>query len=206
MGKSDAPGRGLLITATERLIEKEGYAGVTASGVAEEAGLRKSQVFYYFADMNELILETFKRQADVYRCGAVAALSADQPLRQFWNLQRHRNSRLFSELMLMASRNDDLRKEIVRTHADINEIIERGISSILENNRDIPLVGNPKLLVFLISSVARSFATETDLGMLQCPAEFDGFIEWFLERFERDGEDSRLAVLRDGSTGVGTVA
>lgn len=106
----------------------------------------------------------------------------------------------------MASRNDDLRKEIVRTHADINEIIERGISSILENNRDIPLVGNPKLLVFLISSVARSFATETDLGMLQCPAEFDGFIEWFLERFERDGEDSRLAVLRDGSTGVGTVA
>jgi DNA-binding transcriptional regulator YbjK len=59
--------RGRIVHAAADLIGREGLASCTLRAVAEEAGLTKSTVHYYFDDANELVdlsvVELFERQA-----------------------------------------------------------------------------------------------------------------------------------------------
>lgn len=68
-----------LIEATIRVIAKSGYARMTMSEVAREAGLSHGLVNFHFSSKDNLLLETLLYLAEEYRLNWVQALEAAGP-------------------------------------------------------------------------------------------------------------------------------
>ncbi len=61
----DPTARSSLLDAAQQLMVEEGYAAVTARGVAAKANVNSALVFYYFETMDGLFIALFRA-----RCGA----------------------------------------------------------------------------------------------------------------------------------------
>lgn len=69
--------RRLLLDATMRVVERDGVAAVSQRRVAAEAGVPPSTVTYYYAAVDDLLVDTLTRVNDTY-VGAMHALPADR--------------------------------------------------------------------------------------------------------------------------------
>ncbi|NLU65882.1 TetR family transcriptional regulator [Streptomyces sp. HNM0574] len=58
--------RELIITATLRIVEREGVAGVTHRSVAREAEVPASSVCYYYATLDDLLVAALTEALDAY--------------------------------------------------------------------------------------------------------------------------------------------
>ena len=64
MGTKESQTRAQLLDAAERLMLEDGYAAVTSRRVGQKAGISSQLVHYYFATMDDLFLEVFRRRAE----------------------------------------------------------------------------------------------------------------------------------------------
>ena len=48
-----------ILRAAERLFPKEGFRGTSVAEIAQEAGVNKALIYYYFKDKNDLIISLF---------------------------------------------------------------------------------------------------------------------------------------------------
>lgn len=102
-----------LLDATERIMLREGYAGVTSRNVAAEVGINPPLVHYYFATLDDLFVAVLRRRAETNVERMRAALESDEPLRQWWNLASDpRGSALFVELIAAANHREALQAEV----------------------------------------------------------------------------------------------
>src|SRR5215213_1236252 len=102
-----------MLDAAEATLLEEGYGALTSRRIAERVGVKQRLVYYYFQTMDELIVETFRRMSarELERMRHSAA--SDLPLRELWDVCIHTtDSRITSEFMALAYRNEDLRQEV----------------------------------------------------------------------------------------------
>jgi AcrR family transcriptional regulator len=59
--KSDGDARTQLLDAAERILVRDGHAGVTTRKVGAEAGVNHGLIHYYFGTLDELFLQVFER-------------------------------------------------------------------------------------------------------------------------------------------------
>src|SRR5690606_18495282 len=69
-----------LLDATEKIMLREGYAGVTSRSVAAEVGINPPLVHYYFATLDDLFVAVLRRRAETNIERMRAALESDEPL------------------------------------------------------------------------------------------------------------------------------
>src|SRR5581483_3508955 len=111
----NAKNRSVLLDAAEQLMLREGYAAVTSRRVAAEAGLKHQLVHYYFATMDDLFLEVFRRRAEQGAERHAAALASDHPLREFWQYSLDSSgTALTIEFIALANHRKAIRAEIAR--------------------------------------------------------------------------------------------
>ena len=84
MTKPDGPARTQLLDAAERILVREGHAGVTTRRVGAEAGLNHGLIHYYFGSLDELFVQVFERfTADLLERQR-ALYSSGRPFIEVW--------------------------------------------------------------------------------------------------------------------------
>ena len=173
-----------MLDAAEVILRDEGYGALTSRRVADHIGVKQRLVYYYFATMDELIVETFRRLVarDLERLRN--ALASRHSLREIWDVCVHTtDTRLVSEFMALANRVEDLRVEV----ADYIEAartmqVEALCAAMKQSGRDIGLA--PVAAAIFASSAALTVHREAEIGLKTGHAEVMAVIDDFIARLD----------------------
>ena len=126
--------RQLLLDATMRVIERDGPASVTQRKVAAEAQVPPSAVTYYYATVDDLLVDTLVRVNDGYVERISALPTGDEALRALARLivpsgaTDRAHLMVECELFLMAARRPSLRGELLRWSQALDTFLARHIA------------------------------------------------------------------------------
>jgi AcrR family transcriptional regulator len=102
-----------ILDATEEIMLKDGYAGVSSRSVAAAAGMQAPLVHYYFPTLDDLFVALVRRRATPIAERMAAALGSPEPLRAWWALASDtRGTALFVELLAAANHRAALKAEV----------------------------------------------------------------------------------------------
>lgn len=165
MGSTDSAMGQAMLTATEEVLKEEGYAALTSRRVAEYVGVKQRLVYYYFATMDDLIIESFRRLAirDLERLKR--SVSSNHPLHDIWGVGMNTaDNRLVAEFMALAYRNEGLRAEVAKFIEDARDIQVAAIRKALGSASGVKDI-KPIALALLGSSVALAMNREAAIGV-----------------------------------------
>ena len=182
MGKDGAPAREAFLEAAENLLQREGYAALSARRVAEAAGLTKQLLYYYFENMDELIGEMFNRTVQGFTDSLEAIFAAEDPVHALWKLHSDTNARLFTEYMALANRNAVLRAQVLKAHEQNTATQIKALSALLRRRGIGPEIVTAETLLFLIISAARNFIMERELGLLPGAEKLEAGLDAYFRR------------------------
>lgn len=153
-----------MLDGAEAVLREEGHAALTSRRIAERIGVKQRLVYYYFATMDELVIELFHRLSvrELERLRQAAASSL--PLREIWNVcVNTTDARLVSQFMALAGRIEGLSKEVIHF---IEESRAIQVAALADALKKLPQ-GNgldPAALAIIATSVALTLTRERQLG------------------------------------------
>ena len=184
MGPPNSASRDAIFDAVESVLRQDGYAGLSARRVAEEAGFNHQTVYYYFEAMEDLVVSAFRRRSDRSLKRLEAALASDRPLHEIWNLYCDpTNGRLNIEFNALAMRNEALRAEIINYLEQSRSLQEAALAPLLAQQR-LPTEVGPMVPAMLILFITNFLDREAALGVTKGHAQMEAFVQWCLRRFE----------------------
>ncbi len=190
MGAPDSRTRARLVDAAEQLLIEEGYAAVTSRRVGAKADLKPQLVHYYFASMDELFLEIFRRNAERNLERFESAVAADPSLHNLWRLNTDPRAAQFAvEFVALAKHRPELRAEIAR-YADRfydaqREALATALAAAGVPAKQLP----PEIALLVMSGLGQTMALESALGVTNGHAQTVRFIEASLDRIEPPGDE-----------------
>jgi AcrR family transcriptional regulator len=184
MGPAGSANWHAMLDGAEDILREEGYAALTSRAVAERIGVKQRLVYYYFATMDDLIVETFRRLStrELERMRRVA--ETPHPLRELWDVCVHTtDARLISEFMALANRSEGLKAEVITFIEQSRAIQVEALTAALKaRGRETQMA--PVGLVMLATSAALSLTREAELGVSAGHAEIAAAIGEFLREME----------------------
>lgn len=173
-----------MLDAAEATLLEEGYGALTSRRIAERVGVKQRLVYYYFATMDEVIVETFRRMAARELERMRQTLEGDMPVRKLWDVCIHTtDSRITSEFMALAYRNDDLRSEVIGFITESRRIQAEAVTrSLAGSGAPSPLDADG--IALLATGVALAMTRESALGVDTGHASLVAMIERFLDNAE----------------------
>jgi len=168
-------------------MANEGYAAVTSRRVAEEAGLNRALVHYYFHTMDDLFIALFRHRTELGLATQAKALQSDQPLWALWDLYRSTDgTALTMEFVALANHRKAIRAEISETVERFRVEELRVLTGAFERYGVSPDDIPPAVAATFLASVTRFLAAEATLGMSDGHAETIAFVEGLIRRLEGD--------------------
>jgi AcrR family transcriptional regulator len=187
LGKKTAKNRALLLKAAETLMCNEGYAAVTARGVAAEADLKVQLVYYYFETMDELILEVIRQHSSDRMKNFIKALASPQPLQALWELNSNKGSALFmTEVLAMANHRESIREELAAIGDEFRTLQAEAVGQLLAARGVDTTQYPPSAIVVTISALARAMVQDKALGANSGYAEAVAIIERLIVHVSAD--------------------
>jgi AcrR family transcriptional regulator len=102
--------------------------------VAAQAGVNAALVYYYFANMDELLIALFRRGADTSLEVQAKVLASPQPLWGLWDLTHHQTStKLTLEFIALANHRKSIRAEIASYQKKFRGMQLDTMSTVLES-------------------------------------------------------------------------
>ena len=174
-----------MLDGAEAILREEGHGALTSRRVAEQVGVKQRLIYYYFATMDDLIVETFHRLAERELARLTAARAAAMPLRALWDICIHTtDARLVSEFMALANRIDALRSEVVAFVTASREIQLAALAEAVTRS-GAAIGAPPAALALLASSLALALTREAAIGVTLGHAEAAELVEGLLAALER---------------------
>jgi len=183
MGSIDSAMGATMLKAAEDILRDEGYAALTSRRVSEYAGVKQRLVYYYFATMDDLIIESFRRLAVRELERLRTSISSNHPLHDIWDMcMNTADSRLVAEFMALANRNEGLRQEVIKFIEESRDIQISAIKKALASGGSKDL--KPVAIAFLGSSVALALNREAALGVTMGHQTVKRLIKQFCDGLE----------------------
>lgn len=177
--------------ATEALMREQGYAALSARAVAKRAGLKYQILFYYFETMDDLLLATYRRNADVMWDRVQRALNSDRPLHAFWRVWSDPFDGAVSlEYMAMCSHNPVIRADKVAFGERIRRLVATKLTQPLGLATPNPAVFTPFAISMVLASLGSILAFEGTIGLSGGHDETRALLEWCLDYLEPEVADS----------------
>jgi AcrR family transcriptional regulator len=153
-----------MLDGAEAVLREEGHAALTSRRIAERIGVKQRLVYYYFATMDELVIDLFHRMSvrELERLRTAAASSL--PLREIWDVcVNTTDARLVSQFMALAGRIEGLGKEVVHF---IEESRAIQVAALAEALKKLPQGAtlDPAAVAIIATSVALTLTRERQLG------------------------------------------
>lgn len=189
MGVETAKNRSRLIEAAADLMVEEGYAAVSARKVATKAGLKVQLVYYYFEDMDDLILAMVKRNSTRRLKKFVRILAGPDPLRALWVMNRDSTSAASTtELLALANHREAIRSEVVKTAKEFRQLQIEAVEQLLGDygvdQKEVPAAA----VVTIVAALSRAMAQDSALGVDEGYPEAVALVERCLDGLAQSGE------------------
>lgn len=185
MGDPESATAQSILDGAERVLQRRGYGGITARSVAEEAGVKHQLVYYYFNDIDDLLLSAFKRRMSrgIARLHQDAASS--RPIRAIWeDFTNAIDAWLDFEYMALANHHDGVRQEIVRFQTEARAIQIEIIRRVYEDKGLGCGPMAPDALAFLITYTSMAMVREEGTGFTVGHQAIRDMVESFLQSLE----------------------
>lgn len=174
-----------LIEAAYELLAEEGYPAFTARRIASKADLKPQLVHYYFRSMEEMVVVVFRKSAAAYFTLHDEALSSPRPLHALWDLlcsmpEENRMQEYVSLGKIYPALREEMRKTGEAFRKQQTETVEKIYKAGRVKN---PQIG-PAALALLMSAVARNFAIEKQVGIVESHDELRDLIDAYLNCLE----------------------
>ena len=180
-----------MLDGAEDVLREEGYAALTSRRIAERIGVKQRLVYYYFATMDDLIVELFRRLSAREQERLRNAAASDHPLREIWHVCIHTaDGRLISEFMALANRIPPLRAEVINFIEQSRRMQVAAIAAALER-ADAPRTLPAPAVAIIATSVALSVTREAQLGTTTGHAVVMDAIWRYLRDLEPESSASR---------------
>jgi AcrR family transcriptional regulator len=181
IGAKDSLTRAKLLDAAEQLMLTDGYAAVTSRHVGRTAGLSSQLVHYYFATMDDLFLEVFRRRADEGLARFERAIAAKPTLRTIWSSLNDGSGSSFNlEFVALANHRKAIRAEIASYAERFRTMQLTAISSILGERGSLPNGITPTTVLVAMAGISQLVALERALGVSGGHDEALAYIEQHL--------------------------
>ncbi|MBN1883470.1 MAG: TetR/AcrR family transcriptional regulator [Deltaproteobacteria bacterium] len=132
-----------LIKAAYTAIAKKGYAQVSLRDIADEAGVNKSLLHYYFKDKDELVMAVYRHvvleiHSIIARVAALPISTVEKLRRGFQELLSFTEEKpewivVVMDLTVYGVQKDDSRLDIFTMHEQLKEIICGGLREAKRN-------------------------------------------------------------------------
>lgn len=180
----------LIFEAARQVFQRDGYYGARMQDIADEAGINKSMLHYYFRSKDKLFQQVYQKEMSKFMPVILELLNSDQPLDQkiediigayyeHWN----RNPKLIPFIIVEMNLNPDRFKDFIKEKKrsfpnkfteQINEAVEKG---------EIMPIAPEQLLVSIVGLTLFPFIGKTMISTL-----FD-FDEGEYQQFMVDRKD-----------------
>jgi AcrR family transcriptional regulator len=161
--------------------------------VAREAGVNVALVYYYFATMDDLFVELFRRGADRSLGRLVETLDDPHPLWRLWELTHDfSNNALTMEFIALANHRKPLKAEISAYSRKFRQLQLKRLTPILEGY-GVDLERWPATsVILLMAGISRFLLIEESFDVDVGHADTVAIIERHIRELE--GERPRLEV------------
>ncbi len=192
-----------ILDAASRCFTREGLANTSVQEIAQEAGLTKSMIHYYFESKQLLILELqafvheryFRRVQQKLEILAAAAASSEERLQEaLWEVydivQDKQFMRLQLELLAEAGRDPYMKNRMTLALERAREFIDIGSEQVANPSGEVP-IRLPRSLSLLISSVIlgiriEAFVTDDEEGARKAYGMFIAMLTGLMMRARGD--------------------
>jgi AcrR family transcriptional regulator len=188
----ESTARSALLDAAERLMLRDGYAGVTSRRVGVEAGVNPGLVYYYFGPMDNLLIEVFRRRAVQMLAGQAEALASKQPLWSLWDLIRDQtNTALNLEFLALGSHRKAVRAELKKFSVRFRRLQFDGLSKVLVEHGIDTELWPPEAVILFMDGVTRFMLEEDVYGLDLGHAQAEAVVERLITQVEGERRGRR---------------
>lgn len=183
MGAAGSAAWHAILDGAEIILRDEGYAALNAKRIAERIGVKRQLVYYYFRDLDDLILQLFHRIADRALDQLKAALSSDNALRATWQMGIETfDQTLIMEFMALANRSEQVRLAMLSYAETARNLQVEALERTLDG-KPLPRVEVPlKALAVIATWLSLGIQREAALGIENGHREVSSLIHQFLEQ------------------------
>lgn len=176
-----------ILDGAETILRDEGYAALTSRNIAGQVGLKQQLIYYYFHNMDDLIVALFHRAADREIDSLERAIASDRPLREMWKACLHtQDNKIVSEFTALSNRNEFLRKEVISFISKIRRIQLQALQETLAN-RDLPTIElPPEAMVLIANGLGLAITRDCELGISAGHSQTADVVEALLKAVEPD--------------------
>ncbi|MFV8054616.1 TetR/AcrR family transcriptional regulator [Mycobacterium sp. 48b] len=183
-GTRDTGTRDKILDACAHIMLTEGYAAATSRRIAEEVGVQRALVYYYFPTMDELYLAVLRRGSEASLETQRTALNADQPLHALWDLTVDpRGVGLLTEFMALGNHRKEIRAELAAGAEKFREAQVAALTFILRSRPGNPAIA-PDVVSVLIAALGRLIVLEAAMGITTGHANTMDLVREFLNDYE----------------------
>jgi AcrR family transcriptional regulator len=167
MGPQNSSAWHSILDGAEAILREEGHAMLNAKRIAERVGIKRPLVYYYFCDIDDLLVELFERISQRSLAQLRLAMESDMPLSLTWSACVDAfDQALILEFLALANRNAKVRKALL-DYADVARGLQIGAISkafsLHPPQFDIP----PVALAHIATWIGLGLQREATLGMTQ---------------------------------------
>jgi AcrR family transcriptional regulator len=185
LGAESSATRAALLDAVEAIMRSEGYGALTARRVAERAELKHQLVFYYFENMDDLLITSYRRHTDRYRESIERTLVAERPLHALWALHSNtHDATLNMEYLALANHNEAVRQHTAAFGEEVRrlglDVLERKLALQSDDRGAISALG----IIVAITSVGSIIGLENAIGISGGHRETHALLSWCLDQIE----------------------
>ena len=187
-GAENSKTRADLIREAVQILQDEGADAVTARRLADQVGLGRHIVHYYFGTIEEVFVAVMRdegtRSEDLLREAAKTGDAVDL----LWGNIRQ-SAAIILELMKLAKRHPSIAAE----YKIYTERFREAMSGILDayaRSRGITLPTSTAATALVIQSMATMIAIEANMGLTMGHAEAEGALLGWLKQLDGSNADS----------------
>jgi AcrR family transcriptional regulator len=180
------------LDAAERLLVREGAAGISTRQLAREAGQNHGLVHYYFGSVEELLLQTLERFTERVLERQRAMYEAEMPFAEKWRtamgfIEEDLASgypKVWAELEVMACNTPEMRDRMIRVNERWRSLLRDAVGEAIEEYGLDEIRFSAEALATLVMQFNKGLLFERLLGFDRGHAELLASIDGWLTSLE----------------------
>ena len=187
IGSENSATRDSIMKAAIKVLQERGAQALTASQIAEMAGVKAHLVHYYFRSIDDLVLELVRTHGVLGLKNTARAIASDEPLRALWDIEMgFKWGIVATELSNLAVHRPTLRAQMMRYIEDMRSLQAEAIARHFQL-RGFESPFPPLAITIMIAAIARQIWREKDFEVSLGHAEMIAVVEAMLDELPNAG-------------------
>ncbi|HKK44244.1 MAG TPA: TetR/AcrR family transcriptional regulator [Balneolaceae bacterium] len=162
----------LIFEAAREVFQKYGYYGARMQDIADEAGINKSMLHYYFRSKDKLFQEVYQKEMGEFMPVIMKLLNSDQSLNEkieniidAYYSHWHSNPKLIPFIIIEMNLNPERFRKFIQNKHDFPTKFGKQLHQLVEEEKIMPIAPE-QLLVSIVSLTLFPFVGKTMISSL----------------------------------------